>query len=229
MTDESPEPIPPEDPVTFEDSVPAPAPAVGRRNLVSSLAFGGLAVGAGAAGAWVVRANDAATYRKRALTVEVACLGNLWRTASVVDNAGDADFRTPFCVEGWIYPEGTIKGDGFAITEDGSIGRWFCHGWVVIDADRPQPHITSQQDFIFGAIQPTRLFPPDSINTAGLEGSDEREQIAHRAVIGGTGEYLGATGQVTQQFFATNTTPFFPETVGESPCFRFIFDLRVLE
>jgi hypothetical protein len=44
-------------------------------------------------------------------------------------------------------------------------------------------------------------------------------------VIGGTGEYLGATGVVTERFFATNTSTFSDGSPGL--CFNFDFD-RVL-
>jgi hypothetical protein len=202
---------------------------VGRRGLVSSLAFGGLALGAGAAGAWVVNRNDTVAFRRRSLTLDMACIGTLWRDAEPRTSAGEKDYRAPFSVEGWLYPGGTIKGDNFVATKDGTVGRWFCRGWVVIDGDREEPHIISHQEFILGTITKQQLFPPDSLTTSGLEGGCGKEQVAHRAVVGGTGEYLGAMGQVTQQFIATNTTPFgLDDPEPSSPCFRFVFDVRVL-
>ena len=204
------------------------APVVGRRGLVGGLVLGGVAVGAGVAGGVASRASAASVYRSRSLTVEVACLGALWREGSRSNPADDGDFRAPFLVEGWIYPEGTIKGDGFIPVEDGAIGRWFCRGYALSDSQRGEPHVCSHQDFFFGAITPGRLFPPDLISSAGIEGTLDRTQVSTRAIIGGTGEYLGATGQVFQQFFATNTS-YFPGTTDEGFCFRFDFDLRVLD
>jgi hypothetical protein len=60
----------------------------------------------------------------------------------------------------------------------------------------------------------------------GLEGTDDRTQLNPRAVIGGTGEYLGATGSVVERFFATNTSTF--SDGGPGLCFAFAFDIRVL-
>ncbi|MFN0029922.1 MAG: hypothetical protein ACKV2O_22440 [Acidimicrobiales bacterium] len=167
-------------------------------------------------------------YRKSQLIVEVACLGELWREAVKWNQADDADFRAPFVAEGWIYPEGTILGDGFRPVPEGSIGRWFCHGTVIIDSSRPEPHVATYQDFLFGTITPEALFPRDTLATAGIEGTDDRTQSAVRAVIGGTGEYLGATGQQTQRMIALNTSPFAGGTGDQSPCWRIEFDRRGL-
>lgn len=203
---------------------------LGRRGLLGGLALGSVAVGAGVVGGL---AGDtlagASVYRKRRLTVEVACLAELWREAVKWNPLNDGDFRVPFVVEGWIYPVGTILGDGFRPVPEGSIGRWFCRGSVVIDASRPEPHTTTHQDFIFGTITPATLFPTDTLATAGLEGTLDRDQLATRAVIGGTGEFLGATGQQTQQLIATNTSLFADGTNEPGPCWRVEFDLRILD
>jgi hypothetical protein len=199
---------------------------VGRRHLLGGLALGGVAVAGGAVGAFAVDATDTAVYRRQRFTLEVACLGELMRTAVPAEKADDADARTPFLVEGWIYPPGTIKGDGFIPTEEGSLGRWFCRGWFIIDGSRSAPHTASHHDYVMGSITPTRLFPPNILCSMGLEGTDDRGQTSTRAVIGGTGDYLGATGQVRERLFATNTSVFSDGSPGL--CFNFDFDIRVL-
>jgi hypothetical protein len=218
-----------------QESAPAAAdpthdkvPAVSRRGIVSGLAIGGVAVGAGATGGWVSRSGGGGGYHRKQLTVDVACLAHKWREGAKGDQLNNDDIRAPFLVEGWIYPGGTIAGDGFIADEKGSIGRWFCRGYLVIDGDRQEPHAASNHEFMFGSITPTRLFPPDMIATCGIEGTSSREQLAHRAVIGGTGIYLGATGQVHQRYIADNNTEFLDGS-GPGLCFRFDFDIRVFD
>lgn len=199
---------------------------VGRRTLLGGLAVGGVAVAGGVVGS---RTASASGFRSERLAIDVACLGEMWREAMKANPADDGDFRAPFLVEGWIYPEGTIAGDGFIPREEGSIGRWFCHGYVAIDGSRPEPHVVSQQTYVFGTISEERLFPPDTLMSAGLEGTFDKSQRATRAIIGGTGEYLAATGQVVQEYISDNVSPFADGTDGPSPNFRFAFDLRIPE
>ena len=201
-------------------------PRVSRRGLFRGLAAGGIAVGGGAVGALAF--GGGSSYKKATLSLDVACLFNLWREGTKSNPADDGDFRAPFLVEGWIYPAGHIKGDGFIPTQDGSIGRWFCRGYSLGDSSRPEPHTSSHQDFYFGTITKERLFPPDMLSSVGLEGSFDKSQICPRALVGGTGKYLGATGQLFERFIGTNTTKF-PNTDDAGPNFRFDFDLRVLD
>jgi hypothetical protein len=192
------------------------------------MALGGGALGAGALGAVVVnQVSTPATFRRERFTVEVGCLSNLFHFTAPGNQQGSADSRNAFLVEGWIYPEGTIPGDGFIPTEKNSIGRWFCRGWIIIDADRDQPHGVTDQTFVFGSITTDHLFPPDTLMVSGLEGTNFRDTPATRAVVGGTGRYLGATGEVQQTYFSDNTTKF--PAGGAGPNFREVFDIRVLE
>jgi hypothetical protein len=198
-----------------------------RRSILRGLALASVALGAGAAGAVGTRTFGGAQVRKKKVSLEVACLGELWREATKANPADDADFRTSFGIEGWIYPPGTIKGDGFIPRQDGSIGRWFCRGFILIDAARSEPHGSTTQDLYFGSITPDALFPPDMLTSSGLEGTGDRRQRSTRAVIGGAGEYFGATGTVTQQVIATNTSLFADGTNDPAPCWRMDFDLRL--
>lgn len=200
------------------------APNPRRRRLLGGFALGGAAAAGGIVGATATSAG-ASSLSTSNLTFEVACLGELFREAVGANPADDGGFRVPFCVEGWIYPEGTIKSDGFVPTADGSIGRWICRGYVIIDSTRSEPHTSSHQDYILGEITEQNPFPSTMLSSDGLEGSNRRDVFGTRAVVGGTGDYLGATGQVTQQYFADNTSLFPDGTL--SPCFRFVFDLRL--
>lgn len=202
--------------------------SMSRRGLVGGLAIGAGVVAAGVTAGVAGAAGGSSGYRKARLVVEVACLADQWTEATKWDLAPDDDFRTPFVVEGWIYPEGTIAGDGFVAVENGSIGRWFCRGFGIGSAARGEPHVNTHQDFIFGVIGGNDLFPPDMISTAGIEGTADKTKVAKRAIVGGTGEYLGATGQAFQQLIAWNNTTF-PGTTDPGFSWRVTFDMRVLD
>lgn len=205
-----------------------PPPQVGRRGLVGGLAAGAGLVGAGVVGGLAGRAGAATGFRKLLVTVEVACLGETWTEPIRWANAADDDFRAPFLVEGWIYPEGTIKGDGFIPVEEGSIGRWICTGYGISSAARGEPHVTTRQDFLFGVVGGPQVFPADQISTMGIEGTIDKTLIATRSVVGGTGKYLGALGQQRQQFVAWNTS-LITASSDQGFCWRDIFDLRVFD
>ena len=197
----------------------------GRRTLLTGLAAGGVAGGiAGAAAATAIGSSGG--LRRQQLSVDVACLGHTWRDVVPRTPANDADFRAPFAVEGWIYPAGTIPTDGFVPTENGSIGHWFCRGWLVLDGDRPEPHASTIQEYVFGSISETRLFPPDAMTSSGLEGTFT-DQSGTRPIIGGTGEYMGAIGQVIQTNNGTNTTVLDDGSGDPAPNFIFNFDYWV--
>jgi hypothetical protein len=208
---------------------PPTASGVSRRGLVGGLAIGAGVVGAGLVGGVTATAAESSSgYRKQRLVVDVACLADQWVEATTWDKAADGDFRTPFLVEGWIYPEGTIERDGFVPVEDGSIGRWFCRGFGIGTATRGEPHVNTHQDLLFGVVGGDDPFPADMISTAGIEGTVDTTKIAKRAIVGGTGKYLGATGQVFQQFIAWNTS-MFPASTDPGFSWRMTFDLRVLD
>jgi hypothetical protein len=220
--------------VTDSESAPPEATGheptgVSRRGLVGGLAIGAGIVTAGAIGGVAANAAGSSTgYRSERLVVDVACLADQWVEAVKWDKSSADDFRTPFLVEGWIYPEGTIKGDGFVPVEAGSIGRWFCRGFGVGTAGRGEPHVNTHQDYIFGVVGGDDPFPGDMISTAGIEGTVDRTVVAKRAIVGGTGQYLGATGQMFQQFIAWNTSTF-PGSEDPGFSWRMTFDMRVLD
>jgi hypothetical protein len=205
-------------------------PGIGRRRAISSVVLGTGAVIAGAVGG--AAASSAGLvgggWRRETVTFDVACLGETWRDSSVNWAENDSDFRgAPFGVEGWIYPAGTIPtpGDGFVPTRDGSIGRWLCRGSTLVYADRPEPHVQTTQEFVFGPMAGDRLFPDDLITTSGLEGT-AGPQTSYRSVIGGVGRYLGASGQQLQTVNGTNTS-LFSDGFGNAPNLTMRFDLLI--
>jgi hypothetical protein len=204
-------------------------PRVNRRGLVGGLVLGSAALGAGAVGGLAGRVSARSGFRRKTLVVEVACLGETWSENVRGNPANDADFRGAYVIEGWIYPEGTIKGDGFIPREEGSIGRWFCRGAVLISASRPEPHTSANTAYYFGRITQDNQFPRHSLHSVGLEGTTDRSQTSWRAVVGGTGEYLGALGEMGEQLIAFNTSIFADGSGDPSPCWRSSFDLRILD
>lgn len=154
-----------------------------------------------------------------------------------------------FYFEGVIYPGGTIP-DPSADDPDGVIwdfpkepmGTFFDRGWVVINnksdgpyVARPDPHLLSHADYYLGGIVgPDNLTPTDMIATVGLENGTPPNDVVTRAVVGGTGRYATASGQVVQRRVGRNTTPirgldlpygFEPP----SPNYRLTFDLYMLD
>lgn len=201
-----------------------PTQELGRRKFLTQAAVGGAAVLGGLVGAGTTAAVGGGAWRRESLVVEVACRGDRWRE-SVLGNPSDAsDFHRGFTVEGWMYPEGTIPPEGFVPTGSGAIGQWFCRGWQIVDAGRAEPHVNSIHDYLFGLVRPERLFPPDTMHSNGLEGTED-DQTGHRSITGGAGTYMGASGQIAQIITGVNTSLFADGSGLNAPNFRFEFDI----
>ena len=216
-----------------DDNLTRPDPAddestkgsTSRRGLLAGAMVGGAAAVGALAGAGTAAAtSNGSGWKRSELQLDVACLGDTWREVDARNPADDGDFRFPFLVEGLIYPRGTVS-DGFVPTTDGSLGHWFCQGWLLVDASRPEPHVSSIQNYVLGTISEDRLFPPSSLASTGLEGTFDDNQQPTRIIIGGAGDYLGATGAVMQQNRGTNTTVLADGTDDNAPNFEFTFDL----
>lgn len=203
-----------------------------RRRLLSGAVFGvgaGVIAGSGTAAAMT---RD----RSSTLTVDVACLGPTFRSTLVpvlaqtmpalyggvsldpTDLAG-----SPFAAEGIVYPGGTITGDEFIPTDDDALGMWICRGFFVNGPRRPEPHLSTDQTFHFGAPTYDSGIGNSMIATHGLEGGNEPGWHVNRIVTGGTGSYRGARGECRQTEVGRNSTLF---PWGEPALnFRFEFDL----
>ena len=134
-------------------------------------------------------------------TIDVAEDMNLFVEPRVP--AGTEPLRGSFFVtEGKIFPAGTIPvvgGDQFDPSSvAGAIGTWFCKGTFLAKGslfDKTPMAVLTDQLF---------LLPNDkqSIATTGTEGSAPTV----RAVVGGTGQYAGYTGEQRQEFLGFNKT-----------------------
>jgi len=199
--------------------------------LTGALAGVGAGAVAGAGTAAAMTADDAST-----LTVDVACLGPTVRitAAPVLDGAAPALYDeepldpsdlagSPFLAQGIIYPAGTIAGEGFIPTDEGSIGTWLCRGFFINGPQRPDPHMSTDQTFHFGALTFEDGIGNAMLATHGIEGAGGPAWEVNRLVTGGTGEYRGARGECRQTEIGRNST-LFPWGLPALN-FRFDFDL----
>jgi hypothetical protein len=200
---------------------------LGRRDVLKGLLWGT----AGAAAVTVGGSTAAvAADKKSSLTLEVACLAHSFYLipraysgttppVAVTEGGPAPDVRgSTFVVEGVIYPAGTLPAGGFDPTKRAGIGTWICRGWILGPPSRPEPMVITTQEYVLGALG--KDMPSiDQIVSDGMESAG----TVVRAVVGGTGRYRGARGQVVQSGIGTNTTS--DPLVGAGPNFRFEFDL----
>lgn len=162
------------------------------------------AVGVGAAFAASDDDNDEAS---QPFTFEVAENGTRFAfdEAPVFDD-GLPGYGNPFVTEGYIYEAGTLA-DGGGVNPDGSpthpdavIGTWICEGTLIGDGARTEsgPWVVSTQVFDFDELD-----GDDAVITNGVEISDIGEEV-QRAIVGGTGEHVGAAGVQRQVLEAFN-------------------------
>jgi len=107
---------------------------------------------------------------------------------------------TPFIVDGKIFPGGTLqKGAGMGDPDmPGSIGSWICKGIFTSDLTTEDVGFNTTQMFLFNGDK-------DAIWTEGLEaGLGKEGVITHRTILGGTGKFRGARGEVVQEALGTN-------------------------
>lgn len=125
--------------------------------------------------------------------------------APVFDD-GMPGYGNPFVTEGYIYKTGTLA-DGGGVNPDGTpthpeavIGTWICEGTLIGDGARTEtgPWVVSTQVFDFGEFD-----GEDAVVTNGVEISDIGEEV-QRAIVGGTGEHVGASGTQAQVLEAFN-------------------------
>jgi len=114
---------------------------------------------------------------------------------------------TTFIVNGKIFPAGDLP-SGTASndpSQEGSIGDWVCRGILTSDlasqlAGDEKIGFDTTQMLIFGSDK-------RAIWSEGLEGGlGEVGVTTHRIVLGGTGAFLAASGDVVQESLGTNVT-----------------------
>jgi hypothetical protein len=151
---------------------------------------------------------------KKTFILDVACDG---RTAVV--NQVDPDATTPFLrgdvavVNGNIYPGDTIPA-GFngtfnpdAVT---GIGTWRC-----LFASLDEPPLSGAVTYYFSLDQNSE---ESMIMVQGLNSHRGPASVPRiLAIVGGTGKYVGAAGEVHEEVIGTNTTG----------CFNFRYHIRL--
>lgn len=125
------------------------------------------------------------------------------------------------------------------------VGHWLNRGWILINGNpdpyrdpagteierpRREPHLLSEHTFVLGSFGPKTL-SPETLITSGVEnGNDPDDETVVRAVIGGTGRFRHASGQVVQTRVGRNTSILRSfSNLGNvaSPNYRFEFELRL--
>ncbi len=167
--------------------------------------------------ALIVPAELGATDQHSAtLTVEVAETGSRFvPDEHFVDDGGVPTRGNYFVTEGYLYEPGTLTCadgtcDGVVYDSSGSpspefpdrlVGTWTCYGTHTEDAATTStgPIIVTTQVFDFGEAPGEQ-----SIVTSGFELIDVGVPV-QRAIVGGTGEYTGATGTETQTMLGLNS------------------------
>lgn len=106
-------------------------------------------------------------------------------------------YGSAFVTQGYIYPEGTLNGTN-GVLENGEpefpelvLGKWTCYGWMIGDG----AHTTTGEWVV--STQIYQFDDGSTIITNGIEIADFEVPVA-RAITGGTGEYSGVSGEMTQ-------------------------------
>ncbi len=150
---------------------------------------------------------DAEPVQRYSLAFDVAEDG----TRFIFDEApvhadGMPDGGNAFVTEGYIYEAGAIA-DGAGVNADGTpthpdrvIGSWYCEGHMLGDGAYAEtgPWVISKQVFDLGPEAGSETIVSD-----GLELVDH-EVEGFRAIVGGTGPYVTATGQQGQVLHGHN-------------------------
>lgn len=110
---------------------------------------------------------------------------------------GMPDYGTPFMTRGYIYPAGTLDGSN-GVLDNGEpefpdlvLGTWTCYGWMIADG----MHTSSGEALV--STQVFQFTDGDTIVTDGFEIVDTDVPYT-RAISGGSGKYVGITGEQVQ-------------------------------
>lgn len=158
------------------------------------------------AGAQMAQADGG--HHKKRFTVDVAMDGFTFLTFGPFNDAGFPADGTTFVTQGYIYPKGTLEKYGYdsGVNADGSaqfpdlvIGHWICRGWHLQDGDAlTGPVVITTQTFDFDEELGRK-----SIVTDGIELADFFVPF-RRAIVGGTGPWSRARGEMSQVYVGVN-------------------------
>ena len=175
-----------------------------RRQLLMRAFFGSV----GAATGLAALPSDAEASDRRRVVFDLAILGQAF-TVILAPGATLADpnnlFGSTIVGEGLLYsggtiPRGAMNWDPASATP---IGHWFIRGVFITrsgrpgEEDRTDPAGIGLSEFVIGRITPDNPFPADQLTTSGL--ASPTTTRGRNSVVGGTGRYFGARGEV---FFA---------------------------
>lgn len=222
--------------MTAIEEAKAEADGFDRRKLFKhGLLWGGLAAAAATPGSALAVDGprdgrlSAARRRRRALALDVACLGHTLRLAPApvgnpVETALGSGllYGTSFLVEGNLYPAGTIQGEEFDPEGAPASGHWFCRGWIMGRSDREEPGVLTTQEYLLERITDASPYPRSQLASSGIEPGPVGASVP-RSLIGGTGEFAGSRGEVIQRVTGTNTTSLPDGSPGPNFQFRFRF------
>jgi len=151
-------------------------------------------------------------------TLEVAMDSS---TGGINPNAPDfADWGRAFVgvFNGNIYPKGTLRrgDDGFDPTSDGEIGTWRCHFTALNNVAFGTGNSETLDFPLTGAVtyyfqlRPTGYDRAESmLMVMGLNShtADDADNVSRvLTVVGGTGRFAGATGEVRERVLGRNTS-----------------------
>jgi hypothetical protein len=134
--------------------------------------------------------------------------GNFVFDPDVAHDDGMPAYGTSYITRAYIYPAGTltesngVNPDGTPEFPDKVLGEWICRGWFVGDGMRTTtgPIVVSHQLYNFGDG-----FGQATITSDGYELADVGVEF-ERAVTGGTGPFLAASGVARQTMLGLNAT-----------------------
>lgn len=186
----------------------------------------GLVLGGAAAALGAAAPSALGARAKASLTVEVAILGGTYVVSYAPGaNPDTNDVRgSTFSMEGFLYKEGTIKGNEFNPGVVRPLGLVIVQGILLATAARSTPFYSGTMTFLFDNIRFSRLFASASIVAQGIFGSDDPTQDPTLAVTGGTGRYAGANGTLLLADLGLNVTDL-PGSAGPAPNYKAQFAL----
>jgi hypothetical protein len=110
---------------------------------------------------------------------------------------GMPQYGTPFVTQGYIYPAGFLTGSNGVLANgepefpDEVLGEWTCYGYMIGDGAH-----TSTGEWVI-STQVYQFEDGSTIVTDGFELVDFEAPVS-RAITGGTGEYVGVSGEMVQ-------------------------------
>jgi hypothetical protein len=182
---------------------------LGRRTAVTALMAAALATTAAASPASDTNTTNKPAARSGVLRFDVAENPKKFVFAKdYLDADGLPGYGNYFVTQGYLYPEGTLKGND-GVKKDGSplfpgkvLGEWTCYGVHIGNGAKTKtgPWVVTTQIFQLG-----KQYGRTTVLTDGYEVSDVGVPII-RAVTGGTGEYAGARGEQHQTLLGFGKT-----------------------